>query len=536
MKKKNLLFLGSSIFCIATAAFTLNAIRNVGSSYAVGTDGYPNTDFTTNVDTLSPTTINLVGDALGSGSSAGLRESFKAVKDVSYDGYPLYVLTKNKMTPTESETFELGDETVNPINISDEGLKRILQVGYAGLDTNRVVFKAKNHGSVTNSEKYYITQLAIWMYIYKNSSRFASTYCANNGCAFINSDTSQAITYTDVNAALTTAISSNPKLEYVKDILAEAEASDIIPNGTYVSANSTGLGTYNFNNDYILTGEFKVSGFENDFVAYNINVVDPNHYGIYLTDASGNKVGNGTSLRDLGLDTVLKLHIPISGNLEEMDLDTSGVNYTIYTLYDNNFVPRAYKVTDTRNLDTPLIAPGASKTESYSDVLFGMGELKPNPGQARLHNFTVISKIDATNQQEIGGAHLEIYKGSDMNSDFTAHSDGATAVESWVSQANETKKLFLDDGTYGLCETIFPDGYGINEAGEQIPTCIEMTVNNGTVNVTQMENFPIPNTGLFSSKIGVAIGGGLIIIGIMGMVVVLGNGKKNKKQEQQQAI
>ena len=530
MKKKKLLFFSGSILTLAVSLFTLNAIKNVDVSYAQ-LEGVPTTDFKTNV-TASTEHINLVGQALGSNSQIAV--NFDVEKDIKYGNYPLYKLTKNRVTPANTETFEINGETVNPMDVNDAGLKRILQVGYSNISHAKTVFNANNYGSVTDTEKEYITQIAIWIYLYENEDNFATTYCKNEGCEFFNSSTFAAVPLTDVYAALNRAVQNNGKLKYIQDILSEAENASIVPSQNPFIANASGLSEYTFYDDHILTGEFKfTSVFSNDFISYDVSVKQ-NGYGIYLTDSNGDKLGNGTSVTGLSPDTKVRLYIPITGNLENMDLSNCGLNYTVYSLFNNNYVAKAFTVTNTTNTEVPLIAVGANKTESFSDVLFGSSEIKSIPGDATLHNFTVISKRDAVTSDEIPGAHLSIYDIDDMNDDGKSAKENATPIKSWVSEANKSYKLFLEDGEYGLCETIIPDGYGSNEAGDITPTCITFEVNNSSVTVQQMLNYPIPNTGLFKSKISYTVGGALIIIGILGMVVVLGNDKKKQQKQSEQ--
>ena len=551
MKKKKLLFLGSSVLCMGMAAFTLGTIKNVGVSYAIPTDtnGLPTQNFTTNSNFNNPTKINLVGNALPSSYSNGFKQSFEAVSNLkdSDGNIPLYVLSKNKYTPSTFETFGIGSGANNPIDVTDAGLKRIIKNGYSSSNNPKTVFDNQSfissYGNVTNeNEKQYLTQLAIWLYLYKNESSFSSSYCSNDACKFFdtsNAENPSQISYANVVAALNTAKTTNKKLSYISELLTLAETNE---SDAAVCNFSSGLVNYDFNDNknYILSGPFKLTDInDSKFISWSVELIDPNHYGLSIVDNSGNAINN---LNNLSRDQIIRVKIPVTSNLADMaekNFKTSGIKVTVNAFETSGYpIVKDYRVTDTSNGDNILLGVNGTKTERFSDVMLGIVKGKSSETPFYLRNFTIISKVDATdNDKEIPGAHLEIYNGSDMNNDFTASNSGATAIASWVSKENESHRLYLSDGTYGLCETIFPEGYGFNEAGDQTPTCIKLEVNNGTVNVTQMRNYPIPDTGLFSSKISVAIGGGLIIIGIMGMVVVLGNGKKNKKQqEQQQAI
>jgi len=546
MKKKNLLFLGSSVFCLAVSVFTLNSIKNIDVSYSIPTDtnGVPTSDFTTNSNFANPQKINLVGVALGSSSySAGVKNSFEMVKNLKDrdNTYPLYVLSKNKYTPSTNETFAVGGGSNNPIDVTDAGLKKIIKYGYNNLDNPKTVFNRQNfvtnYGTVSSdTDKQYITQLAIWLYIYKNSGNFSSSYCANNGCQFYdysNESNPALIPYNTVIEAFNTAKSQNRNLGYVTELLNLAEGSE---SNAAAFNYSDDLKNYTFDDSkkYILSGPFKLTNInDSKFISWSVEVLDRSSYGLEITDNDGNKLNN---TNNLSKDQIIRIKIPVNGTLEQMsnrDYRASGIKVSVNTFETNGFpIVKDYRVTETSNGDI-LLGEGGTKVERFSNVMLGIIKTNPTENLFYLKNFSLISKVDATNGDEIGGAELKIFNESDMNSDFTASIIGAEAITSWTSVAGETHKFFIEDGTYGLCETAFPSGYGINEAGEQKPTCIKFVVNNNKVSVTQMDNYPVPNTSLFKSKISYTIGGVLIIAGIMGMVIVLGNGKKKKSQQEQ---
>lgn len=551
MKKKKLLFLSGSIFSLAISLFTLNAIRNVDVSYAIPTDanGVPTADFTTNSNFNNPQKINLVGDALGSSSySNGYKQSFEAVKNLKdRDGtFPLYVLSKNKYTPSTNETFGVGSEANNPVNITDAGLKRIIKYGYNNYNNAASVFNNQtfisNYGNVSSdNDKQYITQLAIWLYLYNHEGTFSGSYCANNGCKFLdnsNPDSPVVISYNDVITGLNYAKSQNRNLGYVSELLTLAETQE---SNAVVCNYSDNLKDYTFNDNksYILSGPFKLTNINSSkFISWSVEVLDRENYGLSIVDNDGNSISN---LNNLSKDQIIRVKIPVTGDMSEKDFSGSGIKVTVNSFLESDGYPivKDYRVTETSNGDI-LLGSGGTKIERFSNVMLGLTKGNPVSTLYYLKNFTIISKVDATNGDEIGGATLEIYNNSDMINNGSAHRDGATAIESWTSVAGESHRFYLEDGTYGLCESGYPDGYGYNEAGDRdITTCITFVVNNGSVTVKQMDNYPVPNTGLFSSKTTYTVGGALIIIGILGMVIVLGKDKKKQQiqsEQEQQSV
>ena len=305
MKKKNLLFLGSSVFCLAVSVFTLNSIKNIDVSYSIPTDtnGVPTSDFTTNSNFANPQKINLVGAALGSTSySAGVKNSFEMVKNLKDrdNTYPLYVLSKNKYTPSTNETFAVGGGSNNPIDVTDAGLKKIIKYGYNNLDNPKTVFNRQNfvtnYGTVSSdTDKQYITQLAIWLYIYKNAGNFSSSYCANNGCQFYdNSDESNPalIPYNTVIEVFNTAKSQNRNLGYVTELLNLAEGTE---SSAAACNYSDDLKNYTFDDSkkYILSGPFKLTDInDSKFLSWSVEILDRSGYSLSITDENGNPLSN----------------------------------------------------------------------------------------------------------------------------------------------------------------------------------------------------------------------------------------------------
>lgn len=535
---KNKIYIITTCFVLlfmAISLFAFKSLKGINVSYSV-----PETDVTVSKSNRNSTAVrNYVGDALPSNYSESFKRNFEVPQDYkdSTNNYALYVLSKNKLVPTTNESFVNVDTNINPITVSDPGLNYLLKLGYSNLNNSRTIFNNpkydsyKNGTNLTTSEKEYITQIAIWMYIYSknldNSNNFSS-YCENNGCAFFeeNGTNISNISYINLQQAIASASSTNSHLRYISSLLAE----------TYAILNDTSTGpifdvdsqinTYTFDNENntFITGPIKLKDINtNRFISWSARVVDRHDNGIYITDENGNRL---TDTSNLNANSIIRLKVPIKNDPSTMKLDDCGVELTINEIDSTNNA-KSYKVITTTDT-TIVVGENGTKVERFSDVLVGNATTTDESRLLYLSNFTIISKTDATNGEEIAGAHLVVYNSTDIDSETMLPVDNATAIEEWDSVQGQSHKFHLDNGSYGLCETIAPEGYQRKE------TCVTFTVDNAsTVTAYTMENepIPIPDTASFKSKIYYTIGGALIIIGIMGMVLVL---QKNKTKIEQQ--
>ena len=116
-----------------------------------------------------------------------------------------------------------------------------------------------------------------------------------------------------------------------------------------------------------------------------------------------------------------------------------------------------------------------------------------------------ISKVDATNQKELPGAHLEL-----------RNSEG-TIIDSWVS-TEETHKVTLTDGIYTLSETIAPEGYELSTE------TITFEIAEGKpITKIIMENKPyidIVITDKDASSVGIILGTVLTSFGSLGVFFI----------------
>lgn len=520
---------------VAISLFAYKSFKGLNISYSV-----PETELSiSNSNRNTTAVLNYVGNVLPNTYSNSFKSNFEvpqSYKD-STNTYALYTLSKNKLIPTTSESFVNVDTNVNPINVTDAGLNYLLKIGYSNLNNEKTIFNNsaydgyKNGSNLTDAEKEYITQIAVWMYIYKknldNTSNF-SGYCASNSCAFYEEvgDAISNITYNNLQQAITTAGNTNPHLKYITALLNETN--------TYLSDTSTApvfvvdskINTYTFDNENntLITGPIKLKDINtNRFINWSASVVDRHDNGIYITDENGNRL---TNTSNLNANSVIRLKVPLKDDISTMKLDDCGVQLTINEIDTANNA-KSFKVITTTDT-TVVVGDNGTKTERFSDVLAAKASTTDEGRLLYLSNFTVISKTDATNGNEIGGAHLVVYNSSDIDSETNLPVENATVIEEWDSVEGQSHKFHLENGSYGLCETIAPEGYQRQE------TCVTFTVNNAnsvTAYTMKNEPIPIPDTASFKSKVSYTIGGALVIIGIMGMVLVL---EKNKAKTEQQ--
>ena len=427
---------------------------------------------------------------------------------ISDNSKALYILSKNLEFATSNETF--GEDTGNPSAINDPGIKYILNHGYYNSNRAGDIFDG-TYGTVSNNNiKQYITQMALWLYIYEKNAVF-SELCANTkdtnvtGCNFnYEKDNGETVTYTTIPAAnVRTMISSAATvdgygyLRYINKLVDEAKTATNNNNN------------YSFDDmeeaSYLIVGSTLTSTLVNptssnsSFTGYDLTIEDPNHYGAYLVDSSGEKINNLTN-RTGGF----KLVIPINNSGEGMDLTT--VKVTVIGHF-NSLVPYRYHVTDTSSENTELI--NNNKMNNFSDVVLSINDNATARIELYPQNYTLISKTDIANGNELPGAKLTITDTSSNN-----------VVDSWTS-TDKPHKVLLDDGTYKLCETTAPEGYA------KKTECINFEVNNNKVEKVTMENARVPDTGAGIYKGIYYIGSLLLLIGI-GLITTLIFKEKHK--------
>ena len=503
------------IYVITAISFSLLSLLLCGImlgitkfSYAIDTgdftNGFPTEAFTTNYDTYDP--VNYVGNALGNDTSyLNFINNFIVQKNYldSNNTNPLYVLMKNLETPKSTENFELtGNNSVSEIN--DKGISYIINHGYNITNDVNTVFNENSYGDVSDNKiKQYVTQIALWLYIYEHKDNYLTTYCKNSGngytaCDFID-DTNSAAPVSTIRTIITRA-AENSDYSYLQYIL------DLVDNAnSYTGAEESMIGTFDDNFSYALANDNSkvyvynllpsITGNKDNFMYYAIELNDPNNYGVYIADRNDNKITNTSQMTGS-----FSIVVPVSDDISEMDLSSVTIKIYAYFTTDSN---RTYVVTSSSSqplqdgISNLVVKYGENKYDRYSDVMLGYSPYQIIDTQFSLTNFTKISKIDVTNSKELPGATLEV-----------KDKENESKVWKWVSE-DKPHYLFLDDGSYTLCETIAPSGY------ERKTECKDFNVESGKLTTVVMENTPInvPNTASRMNKTIIFIGLLLVIVG-----------------------
>ena len=505
MMKGKLKIYSSYIFILFLFAGVIFLVNSNKKSYAINNginnDGKITSNFKTN---YSSTNVNYIGDA---GASNETKNNFitpKALKTNS--NKVLYLFSKNLIAPGSEQTFEMV--TDNPVNINDRGLTYILSHGYNETNDVKTVFTnstyKSEYGELTDTIKQqYVTQIAIWLYIYKYKNNF-DDYCNKDDittlCDFqtTSGETTTALSYNNVVNIITTQANNNDYkwLNYILKLVEEAE--------TYKSKEAEVSKIDTSNIEFTLSSDKKkvvsnlvtpTSTKNNDnFMYYSVRIDDDDNYGVYLIDKNGNKITNLSNMSGS-----FKVVIPLKDDVTEMDLTKIKINvFGIYT-YDEGY---SYRVTKSESEDV-------NKHPKYSSTLLGYVPTNTVGFSFKARNFTKIIKTDSSANKELAGATLKITNKND-----------STKTYEWVSQ-EEPHYIFLEDGEYTLCEIVAPKGY------EKTDECIDFTIQDEqNVKIINMKNSPIivPNTGLNNSKILLIVGSVLLLIG--GLTIVLY--KKNK--------
>jgi len=184
--------------------FTIYGILVFRNSYAIKLDTeMPNKVFTSNLEHSN--NINYVAESL---SYNEYSNNFEVPYNYSVNNniIPMYSTMKNLEFPTNSE--ELGYST----KINDSGLGYIIKNGYNNKSSNNLF-------NVTDkSIQQYITQIAIWLYIYEKGINCIETNKEYNSCAFINNKTNKEMTSSEVRSIIFQA-SNNKDYSYLKEII-----------------------------------------------------------------------------------------------------------------------------------------------------------------------------------------------------------------------------------------------------------------------------------------------------------------------------
>ncbi len=465
---------------------TLIGLSLFNNSFAIDTinSNLPTKEFTSNLTNYN--SYNLIANSLkGKTEYDDFVDNFNtAINFTTQEGTPLYSLMKNFDFPTVNETFELIEQ--NPKNITDKGLIYIMSHGYNLINITNNIFTKNTHGSVVdNNIKQYITQIAIWLYIFENKDNFPD-YCLQTNidssitsCDFYNKTSNKVMTESSVRGIITQA-SNNKDFEYlgyIIELVNDAEA--YVEEDSSLNEISTSSLSYTFYDNYIISSLInpKPKTNKDNFISYSIEIEDLENYGIYIVNKDNQKIDNLN-----GLNQEFKIYIPLKQDLSTMDL--TKVKITIKGTFIEN---KGYEYRITKSSAGDIID---KKKQKFANEMLAYIPLTEINIDFNLKNFTKISKVDITSKKELPGAKLVI-NNKDTNS----------KVSEWTS-SDKPHYLFLENGNYELCETIPPDKYELQTE------CIDFKVEKEKITTQVMENklMDIPDTNASQNIIAILIG------------------------------
>ena len=497
-------------------------VSNTKETYAIDTgvfkNGFPTTTFKPGTST---DIINYVSTAFGTNTTyQNYYKNFNVranyVDNNSSNPKPLYQLMKNLETPKSTESFEINDNS--PVDIEDDGITYIINHGYNTTNTTNTIFTDSSHGNVSNNTiKQYITQVALWLYIYEKKTSFSSTICANTGngydaCDFLDNSNAR-VSATNIRTMLNAASNINgySYLAYITDLVDEAKS--------YTGAETSAIASFPSKFNYSISSDNtratisglspNITGNAANYMYYAVEISDPNSYGAYVADSNGNKLTNTTKMS--GNFSVV---IPLKSNISTMDLRTVKIKVYAYFVYDYN---KSYIVTTSTSapLNVPdnnlVVRYGTEKYNRYSTVGVAFTPYEIIKTEFSPSNFTQISKINITNSKELPGAELVI---TDVNNTSNKWEWTSTSKPHYIS---------LNNGSYKLCETKAPAGF------ERKTECINFTVDGAKIKTVVMKNRPtyIPNTQKMLNKLLIVLG----IVSVIGGIGILVYYTKNKNKE-----
>lgn len=484
--------------------------KEIPITYAIDPGDYlptaPN-EFTTNIKGQA----NYLNDALESSSSHNYLVDLNFTTSNSKVNNIHYKLMKNLVMPKSTEKLEKING--NPIKINDKGIHYILIHGFNRLNDVRTVFPGKSSYSENEyRQMYYVTQIALWLYIYEHKNNFTNTLCADGACDFTTTSSGTAtISVQDIRTYITNA-SKKTNYGFLAKIITLVDGTNNyqgITDTTFTVGGNTKF-NYTIDADFknIITDAIGPSYNTDSFMYYSLEVDGSNPYGVYFTDENGVKIDNPEYLTDK-----FKIVIPLKEDITTMNLSSIKVKIYGYFLKDdktdtvgNGF--NSYQVTST-SLGSGIIDENTKK-KIYSDMLIGDIPYQIKELQFTLYNFVKLSKINASTGKELSGALLKLMK-----------EDSEDVIEQWVS-SNKAHYVHLENGEYKLCEEKAPEGFALNTE------CVAFTVDNTKIVNVVMKNEPVvptDDTGLFKNKNVLFIGFGLILSGLIGIFLSLRNKK-----------
>ena len=500
-----------SVFLVVAFSFALLFKDSYAISDGVINNTLPSGTWTSNYSGSG--TLNYIGTALGTNNKSNNFITYKDYK-INNSSIPLYSYMKNLSIPTTKESITV--EGNNPEAITDKGMLYIISHGYNKANPNNNIFSTNTYGSVTdNNIKQYITQIALWLYMYENKTTLTK-YCiptgaGYNACDFRVNDSTTLVSSTDVRNLIKEAASKSGYnyLNYIILLVDNAKTYSGEQTSKMNDINYNNMYTVNETNKYIITDTItpSVSSNKTNFMYYEVELSDPDKLGAYITDINGNKLSN-TSV----MNGSFRVYIPFK-DIKNLDLSKITIKVGGHFIKNNGYGYTVTNSTTASNSSNNLMNKyNDNKYQKYSNLLLGDLATEVNSVSFKLDNFTKISKIDITTGKELPGATLEVTN-KETNEKIT-----------WVS-TDTPHYLKLEDGNYTLCETLPPKNYKLPDGGK---SCIDFAVDNSKVTYVKMENAPIPNTGINKSYIIYAIGIILVIFGISTVIYVITNNKKRE--------
>lgn len=483
---------GLLLFLLVGSVF----FKTIKPSFAIKAGTYqptlPTSTFTTN---FNNDTINYLQDALtANGQTSQYTHNF-TIPSISEDATPIYLLMKNLDVPKKNtEQFEIIQ--TNPTSITIKGIQYILNHGYNKFNKVNTVFSKADSTSSLYKQRYYVTQIALWLYIYETKDNFTTTYCANGGCDFTTSSSSTSLVSSNEIRTLINKAGNYNNYKYLKYIITLVDNAKTYTGASATSNFDISTNKLNYKIDFdkniITTDEINPTYTANNFMYYDTVITDPNNYGVYIVDKDGNKINNTNKMTGS-----FKIIVPLKKDITKMNLASIQVSLFGYFFKDGAY---SYRVTNSTN--GSLV--NTNKTQKYSDILYGDIPYQVDSITLRLYNFEIFSKVDATNQKELPGATLEV-----------TNIDHPEKKETWVS-GEIPHYIHLDNGKYKLCETIAPKGFALNTE------CITFTVDDSKIVSVTMKNEPVvktEDTGFFKDNKLTIIGISFILAGLMGFLI-----------------
>ena len=481
---------------------------------------FPELPFTTNYARDTGTTANYINEAFshctGDGCNMLITDAGSAVDNFKVPVYyatsysestgkqikSTYVLHKNYLPVATGDIIDKAEG--NPSYVKDDGFRYISNYGYYNSTRPGPIFD-NTYGQVPDdSIKQYITQIAIWLYIYETmpNNCIADPSISNlNSCNFNYVKTvSETTTYTNITPADVRKIIANAAniegykyLNYITLLVDNAKKANYADEYTFDPLPNP---SYSFEGNNLVSSLITPTTKDESYIDYYLKIEDPNKYGAYLIDSSGAKITNLEN-RTGGF----KIVIPAPNYGEGMDLTTVRV---VATGRFMSLTPYVYRPTSVSDNTTALLNSG----NRISNVLLSVYDVGKPYIETWPYNYVLLSKVDITNGKELAGAKLSVTKTS-----------GGSKVE-WTS-TNKPYKTYLEKGEYKLCETAAPAGYAKQN------NCVNFTVDGKKVERIKLESAPVPDTAAGVYKGIYYIGSLLLLVGI-GVVTTLLFKEKHK--------